>query len=96
MFIIDEEGKIIEGQELTTEEVSILEELTGGELNRASATYISTRDARLIAKHMVQNYRISRRNPVAAVKEPEPAETYAYPEPIPVPVAISDDDELPI
>ena len=41
MFIIDEKGKVIEGQQLTEEEVSILKELNAPDgIYSASSEYI--------------------------------------------------------
>lgn len=103
MFIIDKDGKVIEGQELTTEEVDILKQLTGDEENSIrgfSTGYVNDSDRRRIARGLIENFRISRRPvaPVADVQFPEEAPTYIYPEPIPAPapvaVAVEDDNPL--
>lgn len=64
MHIIDKDGNIIEGQELTEEQISLIEELGGnhGVIYSASSSYIPERDCRKIAIHLATNYHISRRS----------------------------------
>lgn len=68
MQVIDKEGNIVEGQPLTQEEVEILTALSESELNAVAGVYISSRDAKKIASHLISNYRITRREPVAEVE----------------------------
>lgn len=71
MHIITSEGKIVEGQELTAEEVGILKELTtdGGMINHASDAYIADRTAMRIAKYLIETFRITRRQPLVSTVE---------------------------
>jgi hypothetical protein len=72
MHIIDENGKIVEGQPLTAEEVSILTELNAT-ISWGSGTYVTSSDRQRFAAFLIGKFLISRRPeaPCPAVDEQE-------------------------
>jgi hypothetical protein len=66
MHIITSDGKIVEGQELTTEEANILKELIETGINSGSGTYIATSGRQSLAHYLVTNFEIRRRQPPPA------------------------------
>ena len=73
MFIIDEKGKVIEGQQLTEEEVSILKELNAPDgIYSASSEYIRHESVAKISAWLIGKFEMKRRVPVPqAVEVPE-------------------------
>jgi len=78
MFIIDEKGKLIEGQPLTEEEASIYKELnnrTDG-IYAASQVYINSEAIARIAQYLLGKFELRRRiQPAAAddaIDQPAP------------------------
>jgi hypothetical protein len=73
MFIIDEKGKVIEGQQLTEEEVSIIEELNAPDgIYSASSQYIQHESVTKISAYLIGKFEMKRRVPVPqAVEVPE-------------------------
>lgn len=78
MHIITSDGKIFEGQELTAEEVDILQDLIESKINDAAHGYIPLRDSQAIGRYLIANFKITRRKPI----EPEPPQVapMEYPE----------------
>lgn len=77
MKIITAEGKVIEGQPLTDEEVSILAELVPA-INDKARNYIREEDCKLVSQHIISTYFITRRNPVVEeVEQPASVEVMA-------------------
>ena len=89
MFIIDDRGKLIEGQPLTEEEASIYKELNepGAGIYAASCDYIKHDNIKhdniaKIAQYLIGKFEMKRRVPVPqAVEVPEPVVLDA-PEPV--------------
>ena len=80
MFIIDEKGKLIEGQPLTEEEASIYKELnnrTDG-IYAASREYINSEAIARIAQYLLGKFEMRRREP-QPVDEPDPIAIGAVP-----------------
>ena len=73
MFIIDDRGKLIEGQPLTEEEASIYKELIepGAGIYEASRDYIKHDSIARIAQYLIGKFEIKRRAP-QPVEVPEP------------------------
>ena len=82
MFIIDERGKLIEGQPLTEEEASIYKELIepGAGIYEASCDYIKHAAIAKIAQYLIGKFEMKRRAP-QQVEVPEPVVLDA-PEPV--------------
>lgn len=76
MFIIDEKGKVIEGQQLTDEEVSILKELNAPDgIYSASSEYIRHESVAKISAWLIGKFEMKRRVPVPQVADvPEPVD----------------------
>lgn len=62
MRIITAKGEIIEGQELTAEEASILSGIAGEELNY-NGFYLLSTERQHIARHLITHFYIRRRHP---------------------------------
>lgn len=63
MYIINKDGELIEGQELTDDEVSILKEITTPHagIHDASGEYIRSQGIAKIAHYLIENFHLSRR-----------------------------------
>jgi hypothetical protein len=74
MFIINEKGKVIEGQQLTEEEVSIIEELNALDgIYSASGDYIKNDSIARISAWLIGKFEMKRRVLAPyAVEVPEP------------------------
>jgi len=82
MFIIDDRGKLIEGQPLTEEEASIYKELIepGAGIYAASCDYIKYDNIAKIAQYLIGKFEMKRRAP-QQVEVPEP-DVLDAPEPV--------------
>jgi hypothetical protein len=82
MFIIDDRGKLIEGQPLTEEEASIYKELNepGAGIYAASCDYIKHDNIAKIAQYLIGKFEMKRRAP-QQVEVPEP-DVLDAPEPV--------------
>jgi hypothetical protein len=83
MFIIDENGKVIEGQRLTEEEISIIEELNAPEgIYSISTEYIRHESVTKISAWLIGKFEMRRRVLAPqAVEVPEPVAS-DVPEPV--------------
>ena len=92
MTIITDEGKLVEGQELTAEEVSIMNDLIDGDIFYGRVgEYVSKHAREKIAAALFAEFILVRRSPKPVVEAPPEVES--FPEILPGPV-VEESSEL--
>jgi len=88
MYIIDKDGKLIEGDPISDTEREFAEEFHV-KVNTSGRIYLTPDEARAAAAYVIRHYELTKRKSA----EPEPLEDEVLPDPLPLPNSV---DDLPL